>query len=452
MSTASAKSSDQDYFVGFSKPCESADDNESVATSAPDWSITDTAPESVADQDAEATGTRVSRLQDEPVVRLPRAAQLPLVVGLPQAYTQLDPPNATSIAAETMAPQTLAPEILAPEIFAPESWGRTPLSQRPRYSLSGMKILLIVATIVPPIAFIFYAFGNLPPKLNIATLWTRSPIIQRQAATPAPLPKAPLSTIQPQDIPVSTRANKEVQAPPLQAAGQVESGPSENDMTIAQTTPDLQNRTRESGTAEDKSSAIPNMSPDGEASRRREAQESSSPKMDTATASTAPPIDTPPAMPTPLPQALPVPTEAQGIAARIESEPEVQAPPMQTTTRSDSLPNTITGQLTALRPTSGVDGMTIDSSTTDHKIGAAPDLGLGSEAPRLREAPAGVWTYCTVDLIPRGQIAVQKAMTYPACISAGKKCAGNRRYADIQFFDRPTMTSKAPLELCYTES
>jgi len=79
MSTASAKSSDQDYFVGFSKPCESADDNESVATSAPDWSITDTAPESVADQDAEATGTRVSRLQDEPVVRLPRAAQLPLV-------------------------------------------------------------------------------------------------------------------------------------------------------------------------------------------------------------------------------------------------------------------------------------------------------------------------------------------------------------------------------------
>jgi len=448
MSTSSAKSSDRDYFFGFSKSSESADDNEAVATSAPDWTIADTAPESAADHDAVATCTRLSWLQDEPVVRLPRAAQLPLVVGLPQAYTQLDPLNGNSIAAKTMAPQTLAPETLAPETFAPESWGRTLLSQRPRYSLSGMKILLIVATIVPPVAFIFYAFENLPPKLNIATLWTRSPIIQRQAATPVPSPKAPLSTIEPQDIPVSTGANKEVQAPPLQAAGQVESGPSENDVTLAQTTPDLQNRTSESGTAEDKSGAIPSVSPDSEASRRREAQESSSPKMDTATASTAPPIDSPPTMPTPLPQALPVPTEAQGIAARMESEPEVQTPPMQTTPRSDGLPNTITGQRTALRP----DGMTIGSSTTDHKIAAAPDLSLGSEVPRLREAPAGVWTYCTVDLIPRGQIAVQKAMTYQACISAGKKCAGNRRYADIQFFDRPTMTSKAPLELCYTES
>src|SRR5262249_27604851 len=155
-----------------------------------------------------------------PVVRLPRAAQLPLVVGLPQAYTQHGAPNAISIAAETIARQTLAPETLAPEAFAPESWGRTPLSQRPRYSLSGVTILMLVATIVPPVAFIFYAFENLPPKLNIATLWTRSPIIQRQAATPAPLPKASLSTIEPQDIPISTGANKEVQAPPRQAAGQ----------------------------------------------------------------------------------------------------------------------------------------------------------------------------------------------------------------------------------------
>jgi hypothetical protein len=80
-----------------------------------------------------------------------------------------------------------------------------------------------------------------------------------------------------------------------------------------------------------------------------------------------------------------------------------------------------------------------------------PDVSLGGKLQGPREIQTAVWTYCAVDLIPSGQIAVQKAMTYQACISAGKKCAGPRRFANIQFFDRPTLTSKIPLELCYQE-
>jgi hypothetical protein len=92
---------------------------------------------------------------------------------------------------------------------------------------------------------------------------------------------------------------------------------------------------------------------------------------------------------------------------------------------------------------------TTGSTTLPSNDVVMPDLSSGG---KLREIQTGVWTYCAVDLIPSGQIAVQKAMTYQACISVGKKCAGPRRFADILFFDRPTLTSKVPLELCYKDS
>jgi len=451
MSTSPAKSSDQNYFAGFSKSSEDADHNEAVATSADgsssacDRTIADTAPESVTNLHARATAARVAERQDEPVVRLPRAAQLPPVVGLQQTYPQLDPPNAVLMASETLAAETFAPET-----FAPETWGRSPLSQPPRYSLSGVKMLLIITTILPPLAFIFYAFGNWPPKMNIATLWTRS-AIHDQATAPGALPRTPLSATEPQDTPVITGTNQEVQAPSLQAGRQLEGGPNKSDVAVVQPTPDLQNRTSESGTAEDRSAAMPDMSPDNEPSRHRDAQENSPSKMDNMTASTIQPIDAPPAAPAPLPQALPLPSEVQGIDAGAESEPKAQTPAIPTTTRSDSMPDTTTGQRAALQPASGPDGTTTDSRTIEGKVAAKPDVGSSSEASR-REAQAGVWTYCAVDLVPLGQIAVQKAISYRTCISLGKKCAGNRRYADIQFFERPTMTSKVPLELCDTES
>lgn len=262
----------------------------------------------------------------------------------------------------------------------------TPLSQRPRRSLSGVKIFLMIMTIAAPIAFIFFTDESLSPKVDIVPAWITS-LIDRYA------------------VAVSARA-KEVQALWLQAARRPESR--SDDVATAQSIPDLKSRTTENGTVEDKN-----------------------------------------ASPMPLLLAPPPPTEAQGIAAGEVSEPQIRTPARLTTTPSDGMSTTITAKMAA--SSASVEGMTTESSTVDRKIAAAPNLGLGSEVPPLREAQAGVRTYCTVDLIPGGQIAVQKATTYRTCISAGKKCAGNRRYADIQFFGRPTLTSKVPLELCDTE-
>jgi len=161
-------------------------------------------------------------------------------------------------------------------------------------------------------------------------------------------------------------------------------------------------------------------------------------QIDLASLWRASPIDTQALPPVALREAAPLPVEprpisaptaetrpaaSEGLAVRAGPDSEVQTQPVGITTRSDTMPN-------AVKATAKASPLT----------------------PATREAQTGVWTYCVVNLIPSGQIAVQKAMAYRACISAGKKCAGPRRYADIQFFDRATLTSKVPLELCYKES
>ncbi|HMA74368.1 MAG TPA: hypothetical protein VKP67_23195 [Xanthobacteraceae bacterium] len=217
--------------------------------------------------------------------------------------------------------------------------------------------------IAAPIAA-FFADETWLPDADIVSAWIAS-LVDKQAAVPAPQPKAEFSTVRPQNMDVAT-------LPP-------------------------------------------------------------------------PPAGTPRSVA--LPPAVPPPTEA-AVATGIEAEPETHPAPAEATTRFDSVQKPVAAGIATSQPTAG-ETMT---DRRDHQVVAVPKLNVGSEAPRVHDKQAGVWTYCTVNLIPGGQIAVQKATTYRTCISAGKKCVGNRRYADIQFFDRPTLTSKVPLESCDTES
>jgi len=146
------------------------------------------------------------------------------------------------------------------------------------------------------------------------------------------------------------------------------------------------------------------------------------------------------------------------IAPGAVAVPDVQVSSVQlssvpATQPSNSESHVVETKFTALQPASGRDGAITEPKARDAGNTATSSANLAIGAQSIRQAQqAAVWTYCTVNLIPGGQIAVQKAMSYQACISAGKKCAGTRRYADIQYYDRPTLASKVPLELCYTES
>jgi hypothetical protein len=224
MSTSQGKSADQGYFVGSDPPESANHEAPSVKNSSvSNRTVVDTTLGHALDRDAVAASTRVSRL---PVVRLPHAAPLPVVESFPRVVTQISPPDAISIGSET--------------------WGRTPTRLWSRRSLSGAKAFLIIVTIAALFALFFFTFESLPPKVDVVSAWLAS-LIDRQAGVPAPLPKAPPSTIGPQDI-----------AP------------------VVQPTPDQKNGTTESRTAEDGRGAVPG--PDGESQRRREAQESSPPK------------------------------------------------------------------------------------------------------------------------------------------------------------------------------
>jgi hypothetical protein len=276
---------------------------------------------------------------------------------------------------------------------------------------------VIAAAIAAVFVYIFFAFESVATKVDVASAWIASHI-GWQTDAPAQPSTVPSAAIAPEDV-----------APAAQPAS------------------DQRTRTTESRTPEDAISAIPGMNPDHD-SQRRDAQKNSLPKADAAT---VPAIDTPSVAPQALALAPARAIEAKDIAAGTASQPEARAPSMQTPARPDTIPTAITATPPPSQPAASVEGMTTDSRTADQKVAVAPDLSLRSEEPRPRDVHVGAWTYCTVNLIPGGQIAVQKATTYRGCISAGKKCASNRRYADIQFFDRPTLTSKFPLEMCDAE-
>ena len=283
---------------------------------------------------------------------------------------------------------------LSHEVFLePETWVGAPPVARSRYSFSDAKPFLIVCMIAAPIVFVL-AFASARLDMNLASMWAAW-TIDRQA--PAPLPTTVPSTIDPPPIPVTTVASSELPLSRLQ----------------------------------------------GESPRPAEARASSTSKAE-PTASMPLPNDLRPDIAAPQAQGLSASPEAEAIVARSGPDPETQTPRMQTSPRSGTMPNGVKAQLTASPSTPAIEEMTIDDGTADLKSTAISDASLGTQAE--------VWTYCAVNLIPSGQIAVHKAMTYQSCISAGKKCAASRRYADIQFFDRPTLTSKVPLELCDKEN
>jgi hypothetical protein len=414
MSTSPAKSADQTdqgYFVGFSQRSECGDhealsaegrfvETEFIATSGSDsWSpsdqrIIDLVAEHSVDIPATAATTGTSTLQGEAAVRVRHASRLPKVAGLPRVTDEeLDLSHGIFLESDT--------------------WAGSPVVRRPPHSFSGVKVFLVICAIAGPVAFVL-AFASARFNVDLASLWeTRT--TGGQVLLPMPAQTTSPPAIEPLPVPVTAPAPNEIKLP-LEA----------------------------------------------ESPQRAEGQESSTAKEDAATASTALPGDTQSAIAAPQVQALSAPREAEGIVARSEPEPELKTPAMQAIEDWSTAPNAVAAQVAASPSAPAAEETKIDDRTTDNatidngaadiKNASMPDADLGGRSLRLSEAQATVWTYCTVNLIPGGQIAVHKAMTYQSCISAGKKCAGPRRYADIQFFDRPTLASKVPIELCDKEN
>jgi hypothetical protein len=272
--------------------------------------------------------------------------------------------------------------------------------RRSRCSSSGGKAFLSICVLAIPLAFVF-AFASARPTVDITSIWAAL-TAYRQVSAPAPLQTMLSLTIEPRSITSTTSANDELQ--------------------LSQSQVDF--------------------------ARPPEARESSTSGADVATTQIAPPNNTLATAGAPQAHALPAPTEAESIAARTGPEPEGKTALVEPTTHSEMTPNAARTSETATPEVPATTQVASDNGPIGLKTTAMPDVSLGGEPLQVGKARAGVWTSCVVNLIPSGQIAIQKAMTYQACISAGKKCAGPRRYAEIQFFDRPTLTSKVPLELC----
>jgi hypothetical protein len=119
--------------------------------------------------------------------------------------------------------------------------------------------------------------------------------------------------------------------------------------------------------------------------------------------------------------------------------------------RLGDMPNVTEEKMTAPQPVPDTEKTTTAPEIDDHNSSVAANL-RAVKTSQLAQSQPGVWTHCAVNLIPIGQIAVQKAVSYRSCISVGKKCAGARRYASIQYFDRPTWVSSASLDVCDAES
>ena len=159
---------------------------------------------------------------------------------------------------------------------------------------------------------------------------------------------------------------------------------------------------------------------------------------------------------TAVPSTKSLPSDA-GLAAvgDVDMWPKVQLAMDVSSTgtpkHSDDLLNVTEENVTALQPVLHLEKATTAPEVDGRHRRAATNLSA-MKTSQLDQAQPGVWTSCVVNLIPTGQIAVQNAMSYRSCVSIGKKCAGARRYANIQYFDPPTWVSSSPLDVCYAES
>jgi hypothetical protein len=66
---------------------------------------------------------------------------------------------------------------------------------------------------------------------------------------------------------------------------------------------------------------------------------------------------------------------ANDIATRIEAEPYVETPSMQTTTHSDNMQSESKGQTTTLQPTPSLERKITESKTTENIVNAVADAG-----------------------------------------------------------------------------
>jgi hypothetical protein len=322
--------------------------------------------------------------------------------------------------------------------IVPETWMRTLLSLKAHHSFSGVKIILIMSTVVASLVCIF-VFERLPLQTDATAISTGFPINPQLAATAPPAQASP-AMIESQDIPEAPAAEQEFQAPTLQMARRSETGPKETNVTARPPTLDLESTRRESGTADGGNVASSDLSTSSESSPREVQKRSPSPETDHAAMSATSSVAVQPIMPAPLPQVGSPSTETQNIAAKAEAKPRAQAPSGQSTPRSDGVTNDSKTEITTLPPASHLEMPSSRNRPTDDRpIGAAPHIG---------EAHPGVLTRCVVNLIPSGQIAVQQATSYQACIAVGTKCAGARRYINIEFFVQPSLTSMNSPELC----
>jgi hypothetical protein len=119
--------------------------------------------------------------------------------------------------------------------------------------------------------------------------------------------------------------------------------------------------------------------------------------------------------------------------------------------RSRDMPSVTEEEVMALQPELHLAKMTT-APEIDGRNNRAATNWSAMKTSQLGHDQPGVWTRCVVNLIPTGQIAVPKATSYQSCVSIGKKCAGARRYANIQYFDLSTWVSSAPLDTCNAES
>jgi hypothetical protein len=129
----------------------------------------------------------------------------------------------------------------------------------------------------------------------------------------------------------------------------------------------------------------------------------------------------------------------------------IEVPSTGAPERLGDMPNVTEEEVMALQPELHLAKMTT-APEIDGRNNRAATNWSAMKTSQLGHAQPGVWTRCVVNLIPTGQIAVPKATSYQSCVSIGKKCAGARRYANIQYFDLSTWVSSAPLDTCNAES